>query len=143
MSSAPAVAARVIPDNVPLTQAEAEAVLEIAYLAISADHTLADSELESFRGVMKRLESLPKRGDAPYRAAAADRPADAPVSDRRLNDLLDRLNAKLERADVDERLRELAKGLSLDARGVAYKVAHAIYSQIWTPATRSSSGRCR
>lgn len=123
MTTAPAIAARVIPTDVPLTEAETDAVLEIAYLAIAADHTLADAELDAFRQIMQKLASLPHRGDA-YRAGAGKDAA--PVSDRKLNDMLDKMNARVERKDVDEHLRTLAKGLSAEARGIAYKVAHAI-----------------
>jgi len=126
MSDPSVIASRVIPDDCTLTQAESDAVLEIAYLAISADRKLADSELDAFRGVMAKLGAGRKAvGNAAYRSAPTASEA-SPVSDRRLNEMLDRLNQKLERADVDERLRELAKGLSAEARGVAYKVAHAI-----------------
>ncbi len=124
MTSAPAIAARVIPNDVPLTQAETDSVLEIAYLAIAADHKLADSELDAFRQIMQKLDSLPKRGGDAYRAGPASE--GAPVSDRKLNDMLDKMNARVDRKDVDEHLRELAKGLTVEARAIAYKVAHAI-----------------
>ncbi len=124
MTSAPAIAARVIPNDVPLTEAATDAVLQIAYLAIAADHKLADAELDAFRQIMQKLASLPKRGGDAYRAGALAEAA--PVSDRKLNDMLDKMNARVERKDVDEHLRELAKGLTAEARAIAYKVAHAI-----------------
>lgn len=105
--SAAEIAARVIPETTTLTAAEADVVLEIAYLAIAADHKLADAEIDAFRGVMSKL-------------------AGAPVTERALNEKLDALNAKVERVDVDEHLRALGKDLSPGARAIAYKVAHAI-----------------
>jgi hypothetical protein len=126
MTDPAVIASRVIPDDCTLTHAEADGVLEIAYLAITADRKLADYELEAFRRVMEKLGATGKVVEGQAYRSAPIKAGEAPVSDRRLNEMLDRLNKNLARADVDERLRELAKGLSAEARGIAYKVAHAI-----------------
>ncbi len=107
----------VVPAGGPLvlTAAEREAILEIAYLAIWADHKLRDEEIAAFRAVASRLSNLvdgAKSGD---------------LSDRELNAILDRFAKGLERAEADERLRVLCTGLTRTApRGLAYKLAYAL-----------------
>ncbi len=117
MPSASELAPLVIPSTgITLTEKEAEAILEIAYLAIAADRRLSDDELVAFRGMMGRLRPL----------AAGGAPATGPVSMKDLDRTLDRLNALLERVDRDEHLRTLASDLSPAARELAYKVAYAL-----------------
>lgn len=104
----------VVPDSgITLTDKEAEAILEIAYLAIAADRRLSEDEIEAFRGMMARLRPL------------AAGPV-GPVSARDLDRTLDRLNALLERVERDEHLRALAADLSPAARELAYKVSYAL-----------------
>lgn len=100
-----------------LTAGEREAILEIAYLAIWADHKLRDEEIAAFRAVASRLRDL----------VAKDGAASGELSDRDLNAILDRFAKGLERAEADERLRVLCAGLTRTApRGLAYKLAYAL-----------------
>jgi hypothetical protein len=119
-----------VPDVVPasgvgLSDKEADAILEIAYLAILADHKLSDDELEAFRGVVARVRSIVGADpSSPYRKASE--PTVAKLTNAELDGLLDDLRARTERVEADERLRVLAKGLSPAARELAYKVAYAL-----------------
>jgi len=98
-----------------LTAGEREAILEIAYLAIWADHKLRDEEIAAFRAVASRLSNL------------VEKDAGRELSDRELNAILDRFAKGLERAEADERLRVLCAGLTRTApRGLAYKLAYAL-----------------
>lgn len=97
----------VIPEGFAISPDEADALLEIAYLAIFADHRLSDEELSAFRGVVGRL-----RGTEP--------------SAKAIDSLLDAFRSRAEGVDADERLRALAKPLSPAVREVAYKVAYAL-----------------
>lgn len=98
---------RVIPEGFAPTAAEADAILEIAFLAILADHRLSDDEIAAFRGVVGRIQGT----------AASAQATDT---------LLDTLQARSAGVDADERLREIAKPLSAKTREVAYKVAYAL-----------------
>jgi len=119
-----------VPDVVPtsgigLTEKEADAIFEIAYLAILADHKLSDDEIEAFRGVVARVRRVVGADvNSPYRQASE--PAVAKLSNAELDAVLDDLRGRTERVDADERLRVLAKGLSPMAREVAYKIAFAL-----------------
>jgi hypothetical protein len=105
--SASELVPRVIPEAFAPTPAEGDAILEIAYLAIFADHRLSDDEIAAFRGVVGRI-----RGAVP--------------SPAQTDALLDQLRAAVEGKDPDEQLRALAGPLSPPAREVAYKVAYAL-----------------
>jgi len=99
---------RVIAAGVDLTPAEAEAVLEIAYLSTVVDGRLTDEELASFAHLAARLRKKPIEG-------------------AELDKLLDAFAAHVEHRDVDERLTQLAGALGRDAaRRTAYKVAFAM-----------------
>ena len=119
-----------VPDVVPasgvgLSNKEADAILEIAYLAILADHKLSDDEIEAFRGVVARVRSIVGADpSSPYRKASE--PAVAKLTNAELDALLDDLRARTERVEADERLRVLAKGMSPAARELGYKVAYAL-----------------
>ncbi len=98
---------RVIPEGFSASASEGDAILEIAYLAIFADHKLSDDELDAFRGVVGRI-----KGTVPSPSAT-----DA---------LLDELQSRVGGGDPDERLRAVAAPLSPAAREIAYKVAYAL-----------------
>jgi tellurite resistance protein len=91
-----------------LTNDEAEAVLEIAYLSTVVDGRLSDEELDAFASLAARLRKRPIEG-------------------RDLDQLLDRYAGHVAHRDVDERLAEVAKSLTRpQARRTAYKVAFAM-----------------
>ena len=119
------VIALVVPDKAllpPLTPAEIDAIVEIAYLTIAADRRLEEEEIGAFRAVVERL-----RG--------------APIPDGALDRVLDEMYARAERARedgrsgladnersryADERLRLLASKMTTPARELAYRVAYAM-----------------
>ncbi|CAN5234066.1 hypothetical protein BH09MYX1_BH09MYX1_44450 [soil metagenome] len=105
--SAQELVPQVIPEGLTINAAEADAILEIAYLAILADHRLSDEELGAFRGVVGKI-----KGKVP--------------SETETNTLLDTLQARFKGADPDERLRTLSAPLSSPMRELAYKVAYAL-----------------
>lgn len=119
-----------VPDVVPasgvgLSDKEADAILEIAYLAILADHKLSDDEIEAFRGVVSRVRAIIGADpSSPYRKPSD--PVVAVLSNAELDVVLDDLRARTERVEADERLRVLAQGLSPAARELAYKIAYAL-----------------
>jgi hypothetical protein len=99
---------RVISADVHLTPAEADAILEIAYLSTVVDGRLTDEELASFAQLIVRLRGKPALG-------------------AELDAVLDRFAAQIEHRDVEERLMQLAGALrSGVARRTAYKVAFAM-----------------
>jgi hypothetical protein len=115
---------RVVPRDTALvlTKEEADAMLEIAFLAIAADRTLRDEEIEAFRGVAGRLRDL-RGGPAP--AGAANPPHD--VGDRELERILESFSADMDRAVADERLRVVAAAITRpEVRALTYKVAYAL-----------------
>src|SRR5688572_19940597 len=86
----------------------AESILEIAYLAIAADHKLADSEIEAFSHVGARL--LGEGGET--------------LPEEQVNRWLDHFRQRLDRSDVHTRIEEVASTLPLeDARIAAYRIA--------------------
>ena len=94
---------QVIPAAMTFSPESSAAILEIAYLAIFADHKLSDEELGAFGGIVARLS--PKR-----------------TVDQVLDDLQDRTAG----VDNDERLRELGSTLAPAEREVAYQIAYAL-----------------
>jgi hypothetical protein len=91
-----------------LDDAEADAVLEIAYLSTVVDGHLSDEELDAFASLAARLRQKPTSG-------------------RDLDQLLDRYAEHVAHRDIDERLAEVAKTLTRpEARRTAYKVAFAM-----------------
>lgn len=100
--------ARVLSLGAALSEAEAEAVLEIAYLSTVVDGGLSDEEIGAFASLAARLKK-------------------APVDGRELDRILDGYAEHIEHRDIDERLAELARSLTRDeARRTAYKVAFAM-----------------
>lgn len=111
--------------GVGVSDKEADAILEIAYLAILADHKLSDDEIEAFRGVVARVRLIVGADPgSPHRQAAE--PSVTPISNTELDGILDDLRVRTERVEADERLRVLAKTLSPAARELAYKIAFAL-----------------
>ena len=96
-----------IPEGFAIQPDEADALLEIAYLSIFADHRLSDEELAAFRGVVARVKG-------------------AEPSTKELATLLDTLQKRADGTDPDERLRALAKPLRPAVREVVYKVSYAL-----------------
>ncbi len=100
--------ARVLSAGGDLSNAEAEAVLEIAYLSTVVDGHLSDEEIGAFAALAARLKKTA-------------------VAGRDLDRILDGYAEHIEHRDIDERLAELAKSLSRDeARRTAYRVAFAM-----------------
>jgi len=101
--------ASVVPADVKLTPAEADAIVEIAYVTIAADRKLDAAEVDAFRAVLERL-----RG--------------ATVDSGELDVVLDQMYARVERVGekLDEHLRALGAEMSPSARELAYKVAYAM-----------------
>jgi hypothetical protein len=102
-----------------LTADESNAILEVAYLATTADDDLADEELTAFRDLAEGLRAL-----VALPPSAAALPGER---DDELNALLERFAANIEHADPQERLIVLAKILARPiAKETAYKVAFAM-----------------
>jgi hypothetical protein len=111
-----------------LTRAEREAILEVSYLAIAADHKLRDEELAAFRAVATRLRD--QVGD-PEEGPMSRRPLplaeNRSLSEKELNAILDKFAEGLTREGADARLRELAQHLTRpEAKATAYRVAFAL-----------------
>jgi hypothetical protein len=96
--------ANAIPSDVSLTDRERGAVLEIACLAVAADHRIHEQEAAAFRSIAKKLGS------------SAD-----------VDAILARFDGRVDRAEADARLRELAAYLgTAAARALAYRTAYAL-----------------
>lgn len=108
MSRASELAATVVPATLKVTDAERDAILEIAYLAVAADHKLSDEELDAMRRIGARLHGKET------------------LSDKELDDLLGRYAQWLERSEIEQRLRDLGGKLSPAARTLAYRVAYML-----------------
>lgn len=114
-TSAAENAPRVVAPGIPISPAEAEAILEIAHLAVAADRKLSDDELRALDGIGGRIRSL----------AAKKFDPDALLGDRELFAMIERFGDR-DREEADARLRELGKTLSPAARTLAYRVAYAL-----------------
>ncbi len=100
-----------------LTADESSAILEVAYLATTADDDLAEEELIAFRGLAQGLRAL----------VAPPPVAPATVSDDELDAILDGFAANIEHTDPQVRLTTLAGLLARPiAKETAYKVAFAM-----------------
>ncbi len=105
---------RVIPTEGHFSDAETDAILEVAYLTSAADGRLSDEENESFRAIAARLRGL-----------AAGAPVD--VTDPALDELFERYAVRQDHTDVATRLTALRAALQRPAaRDLAYKVAYAM-----------------
>ncbi len=102
------------------TPAEAEAMLEIAYLTGAANGSLSRDELRSFRRLAHTLAERTEHDTPP--AGRADAAVIAP-----LEELLDRCEAASRGVEVSVRLSQLAKSLEREgARRAAYRAAYAL-----------------
>jgi len=108
MSRASELIARVVPADPKIDARERDAILEIAYLAVAADHKLSDDEIDGLKRIAASLEGADE------------------YSDKKLDELLGRFAKWRDRAEVDERLRKLGGTLSPHARKLAYRVAYAL-----------------
>jgi Tellurite resistance protein TerB len=81
-----------------------DVLLELSYLMAAADGRLADAELAAYKLIV-----------ASVRGAA---PSEADVSA-----LLERFGGTLEKGEIEERVRTIAKTLPADLREVAFKLA--------------------
>lgn len=104
MSKASNLIVRVVPPGLKTTKAERDAILEIAYLAVAADHKLSDDELDALSRIASKLHG----------------------AEQNLNDVLGRFGERREQQEVETRLRELGASLSPAARSLAYRVAYAL-----------------
>lgn len=96
-----------IPGDVDLSDAERQAVLEIAYLAVAADHSIHADEEKALRAIARKLDA--QRGST------------------EVDVLFRNIGVGLTRDTADERLRRAATGLtSQAARALAYKAAYAV-----------------
>ena len=107
-SRASELAANVIPASLAVTDVERDAILEIAYLAVAADHKLSSEELDAMRRIGARLHGKPT------------------LTDDELDELLGKYAQWLDREEVEQRLRDLGGKLSPVTRKLAYKVAYTL-----------------
>lgn len=86
----------------------AEAILEIAFLSIAADHKIDETEVAAFAHVADRLVGE----------------GEAKLTDHDVNAWLDHFTARLEASNLQERINEVAASLTLeDARLAAYRIS--------------------
>ena len=105
---------RVLPSQGDFTDAETDAILEVAYLTTAADGRLSDEENESFRAIAARMRGM-----------ASGTPVE--VSDPSLDALFERYAMRSDHADIGARLKDLRGALQRPvARDLAYKVAYAM-----------------
>lgn len=103
------------------TPAEAEAMLEIAYLTGAANGSLSRDELRSFRRLAHTLADRTEH-DTP---APGKLSAEQPVAP--LEELLEKYETSNEGVELSVRLAQLAKVLERDeARRAAYRAAYAL-----------------
>lgn len=92
----------------PFEREVAEAILEVAYLTMSADHHIDVAERRTFAAIAAKL---------------LDRPSDMPLAAGDVDRWIDSLARKSEATPREERVESLAATLSHDARKAAYQVA--------------------
>jgi tellurite resistance protein len=108
---------RVLPPRADLTNGEADAILEAAYLATAADGRLSREEHEAFRAVASSLRHIV--------AGGSGRPA--ALGDRDLDVLFERFAVLSEHAARTARLAAMRDRLGrTEVRELAYKVAFAM-----------------
>ena len=114
-------------DAPPIVAAELDAIVTLAYLAMTVHGGMCDDALTAFRAVVSRLSALASRAvkRSVYRTAAV---VGAPraLEDRECDAILDRLAAMLDHQDRGELLVAQARLLSTDLRHLAYKIVYAI-----------------
>jgi hypothetical protein len=107
--------------------AELDAIVTLAYLAMTADGGMGDDELAAFRALVPCVRALasPTVKRTAYRTAPVAASPRA-LDDREIDGILDRLNATLEHRDRRAHLYAQAEILSRDARRLAYKIVYAL-----------------
>jgi hypothetical protein len=104
----------------PVSSAEADAILEIAYLTMASDRRLNDEEIDALGRI---AAAIPREGRSPYRAPRTD--AGLPQGD--MDALLNRFAQTLDRDGLEARLHALAQSLTTPhGRALAYKAACAM-----------------
>ena len=102
---------------------EAEAILEVSYLAMAADRSLRDEEIAAFEMLTRHVLELVGPDSDGYRTQAGG--AAAGESERRIAERHDRYALALERDGRGERLAMLARSLARPAaRDLAYQLAY-------------------
>jgi hypothetical protein len=101
-----------LPPNLTISTAEADALLELAYLVTAADGHLADVELAAFSALASKL-----RGGAD------------------VDDLIGRFADKVDSAEIEARVRELAPLVPKQHHDLAYKLALGIALVDYDPST--------
>lgn len=99
--------AKILPAKPIAEAAEADAVLEIAYLMTAVDGRLGEEELEAYREIVGAV-----RGTK--------------VKDADIDALLDRFAGNVETAEIAERAKALAPRLSAASKDLAFKLAVAL-----------------
>ena len=115
---------------------EANAILEVVYLAAAVDGTIEADEIEGFRAIAEELlarvgsNAIEASEVVDYRSALNEGSGLHEVealSDASLNQLLDRFSAQEAHKSFAERLRSLGPELSRTlTRSIAYKLAFAL-----------------
>lgn len=101
--------ASAVPSDVTLTETDRAAILEIAFLAVAADHKIHQEEEAALRAIAKRISP-----------ASVD-------SEAEIDALLLEIGGRIDRETADTKLREVASRLStVEARSLAYKAAYAL-----------------
>ena len=119
MPSAADFVSKVLPESAALQPAEADAILEIAYLTIAADRRLTNEELAAFEVLLDRLRTL----------SGMTGPVSRATLDATLNDMYARADRAREssRSGYDDaQLQQLGAKLGPAAREIAYKAAYAL-----------------
>lgn len=96
--------AKILPARPTTSDANADVVLEIAFLMTAVDGHLADEELPAFREVGSWM-----RGHT--------------LSDEEVGILLGRFSENMERGEIEERVRAIAKTVPADLREVTFQIA--------------------
>lgn len=111
-----------VPISEATTPAEREAILEIAYLTIAADHDVRVEEIDALARIAGRLGS--DAGGPAYRQGAAE---PAALAGRALDQLLSTFAQRRDRDGAESRLAAAAAGLDRPSlRELAYRVACAL-----------------
>ncbi len=102
-------------------RAIAEAILEIAYLAMAVDEQLRDEEIDAFSVIAAAIIG----GRVKDREPAREGSEASRLDDHALRTWLDKFAGDLDRASIEERLQDAVKSLASDkeAKLAAYRVA--------------------
>jgi hypothetical protein len=98
----------ILPRDLSVNDAERDALLEVAYLVTAIDGKLADEEIVAFGELAARLHG---------RASSTTHEIDA---------LMERFGGVVERAEIEARMREVARTIPARLHEIAYKTALAM-----------------